>query len=202
MLVTQSELHHYVNMNGWYWFNAQRGIPDEGWKIHVSGDAANAELIYRKVLPVLRQHNVVHKFLPAVAAVQGQHGDQTGKILCVYPQDLTEAFQALAWIDQALTRPAIVLGVGGGVPQVIPASPAIPTDIHVGNTCCYTRYGGFSNDYVLDQNGALQVFQPANGPFPAWIQNPWAAYPTMPANPVPWPAHPRAGRRLGAVRRV
>jgi hypothetical protein len=62
MLVTESELHHYINMNGWYWFNAQRGIPDEGWKIHVSGDAANAVLIYRKVLPVLRQHNVVHSF--------------------------------------------------------------------------------------------------------------------------------------------
>jgi hypothetical protein len=200
MLVTASELNRYTFMNGWHWYSAQMTIPDEGWKIHFSGDAGNAALIYRKLLPTLRRHNLAHKFLPALAAVQGQVGGQLGKILCVYPQNLAEAFQAVGWMDQAYNQHEIVIGSGAPA-QAIPASPVIPIDIHVGNTCCYTRYGGFNNDYVMDQNGALQAFPPANGAFPAWIHNPWGAYPALPALPVPWPAHPRDARRRGPVRR-
>jgi hypothetical protein len=205
MLVTTSELQHYHNPNDWYWYNMDHNIPDEGWKIHVSGNLGNAAIIYRKVLPELRQRDLVHKFLPASAVVQQQNGNQLGKILCIYPQDLAEAFHAVGWVDQALQRADIrgAFGRGAAPIPVIPASPVIPHDIHVGVTRCYARYGGFSNDYVWDPNlRQLQPFQPANGSHPAWINDPWPNYPQLPANPQAWPPHPRAARRLGAARRV
>jgi hypothetical protein len=165
-------------------------LHDEGWKLHVSANAGNAAQILGLVLPTLRQGNFVHKFLPTHAEVVDQDADsvQMGKVLAVYPDNIFQAFDIIGLIDAALK---------GHVSRA--DSPVIRDEIAVGESVVYTRYGGFSNDFILDPDTKKYVLFSRGQTHPAWIQNPWPSYPSKTAlaalNLPAWPDKPRQERR-------
>ena len=157
---------------------------DEGWKLHVSCNAKNADEILNLVLPKLREGNFAHKFLLTRKEVADQDNDpeQAGKVIAIYPQNIFEAFDAVAVVDNALI---------GGQPNRA-ASPVITNEIHVGNTVVYTRYGPYKmNKWILNQAGTGYDPDPKGQTHPAWIPNAWGNYPNQTAlNNFPaWPKH-------------
>lgn len=189
-LVSAAELTNYTAIGHWRWYSRRPDIKDEGWKLHVSGNVGNAAQILGAVLPVLRAHNIAHKFLLTSAEVALQNGDaqQQGKMLAVYPDDIGQAFNIVGWIDGALNGQAARAG-----------SPPIANEIPVGNTVVYTRYGAY-NSSVYDPINLRYVDDPIGQTHPGWIQNPWPGYPAVaPLAAFPaWPTHTTEGhRRMG-----
>jgi len=177
----------YELLEGWYWYNNRMDdMRDEGWKLHVSGTIANAQLIMDLVLPVLRWGEVAHKVLPDTEAVKNQSGEQVGKFLAVYPDSIIQAFIAVSEIDNALGA------------RVKPHdSPAILHEKRVGRTVVYTRYGAFASGSVYDPRLGRYVNDTIGQLKPEWIENPWIYYPNVSAATYfdPWPTHDKKGRR-------
>jgi hypothetical protein len=176
-----------IPLVGWnWWVPRMDDIKGEGWKLHVSGNENNAAELYRRVLPVLQQNRVAHKIMVHMNEINRQTGEQAGKILVIYPDDLAQAFAAVGYVDQALT----------GWNHY--SSPAVVGEQRVGNTVVYARYGAFidkvfeptTRQFVDDTRGALK---------PSWIENPWQYYPhaNAAASIATWPQHQGAqvGRR-------
>lgn len=193
LLIPAADMQHYQASVGWSWYQPrfQAGnIRDEGWKLHVSCNAGNAAQILPLVLPILRNHNIAHKFLPTRAEVtrNDANAQQQGKVLAIYPDDIVQAFNIVGWIDNALAGHAIRAG-----------SPVIANELPVGNTVVYARYGAYASS-ILDPNTGNYVNDPIGQTHPAWIQNPWPNYPNqanLAAFPA-WPNHTQTGwRRRG-----
>jgi len=183
-----TEMAHYAAMGGWHWYANRQNIRDEGWKLHVSGDLNNGAPLFAAVLPVLRNNNIAHKFLPTPAAISGQVGGQAGKILAVYPDDIAQAFQIVQMVDNVL-QPLHFTRT---------KSPRIPNEQAVGVTVVYTRYGPYNNVVYNPSTGNYDP-DPIGQIMPAWIQNPWPNYPNaagLGAFPA-WPVHGRDARRRG-----
>lgn len=180
---------NYTSMSGWMWYTDNLDMVDEGWKLHVSGDAGNGQTILNAVLPVLQKGKYPHKFLKSTDDTANQTGLQAGKFLAVYPSNIVEAFIIVGAIDHALLN----IGIGHH------DCPCILKEKWVGHTVIYTRYGAFSGSlyhptsdrYVDDTIGGLK---------PDWIEDPWSLYSPAPdlvaiSRLKSWPIHSKKGHR-------
>lgn len=154
-------------------------MPDnfEGWKLHVSCGVENAADILATVLPLLRKSKFHHKFLLKKTEVAGQEG----KVLVIYPENLSRAFDAVGLVDDALKQNKVDLT----------DSPTIPNEIRVGATVVYTRYGSYRGLFILDAQHAGFKEDDKTQPYPPWITNPWDDYPKNGAKYPKWPAYTR-----------
>ena len=151
---------------GWRWFNCE-GIPHEGWKLHVSGNVNSAKKILRIIENTLVTFEMSFKFLPTTEDIELQTGVQTGKWLCIYPREIVNAFAIVSVLDEVLKS--------WGVCQR--HAPKISTDMHVGETIIYARYGGFINDKIVGPDGGPYTWKRSAGAaYPTWVQNPWREY--------------------------
>jgi hypothetical protein len=189
-LVSRSNLQHYVNNQHWWYYSGHPDffLPDEGWKLHVSCSLTNAAQILDLTLPILRANSFTHKFLLTRDHVAEQNADpeQQGKVMCIYPDNIAQAFAIVGVIDAALN---------GHVTRG--DSPVIASEIAVGTTVVYTRYGAFAGPVVRNQADNDFVPDLRDQARPAWIQDPWGNYPNQAglAALPPWPGHPRQRRR-------
>ena len=139
-------------------------IPSEGWKLHVSADAASAPAVADAVLPRLRQMGVNHKVVGSLESLQGMSGGQQAKFITIYPDNVAQARQIVSAVDSAVS------GVSGGAPPVA-------GELGVGSSGrVYTRYGGFTKDTVTGPDGA-QVHDQRGRICPPWVENPWTSQP-------------------------
>jgi len=165
---------------GWRWWRPRMDtLGDEGWKIHASGISLNAQAIANALLPLLIEMGVAHKILETTEEADAQTGEQTGKLIAIYPDSVMEAFMVVDAIDRAL--------VGVNWRQ----SPVIPIAKHVGNTILYTRYGAYV-DKVKNPQGKYEDDPKKFGKLkPDWIVDPWNNYPNpnLVMNLAPFPKH-------------
>ena len=79
--------------------------PDQGYKIHVSARAEDAEIVARSVLPVLRRLRVAHKVVRNLDRYRQQLASpQRGKFITIYTQDTPHAQQVLNAINPELQQ--------------------------------------------------------------------------------------------------
>ncbi|MEU9339336.1 class III lanthionine synthetase LanKC [Streptomyces sp. NPDC048290] len=118
-------------------------LPAQGWKIHVSAAADNAESVLARVHSHCLTHRVPHKFMPGPRLLKlrnAKYADRagSGKFITVYPGD-EESFRRLC-DDLA----ALLDGEHG---------PYVLSDLRIGEGPVYVRYGAFAARYCLGADG-------------------------------------------------
>jgi hypothetical protein len=79
--------------------------PRQGYKIHISARAGDAEIVARSVLPRLRQLRVAHKVVRNLDRYRQQlAGPQRGKFITIYTKDAPHAQQVLNAINPELQQ--------------------------------------------------------------------------------------------------
>jgi len=176
----------------WLEFSPVGGqMPSQGWKVHVSLAAHEAEEFVKTVIPELLRLGATFKIPDTQAGiVRLNAGDagalQLGKIATVYPADLSSLNEIVNALRIAWPKTA---------------GPAVTTDLRVvGTNAIYVRYGAFRRDGVLiDALGRhqLSVVSPSgerevdlrmmSGHQPDW------------AGPVPIPAQTIAQEKMVSV---
>jgi serine/threonine protein kinase len=129
---------HWVN------YAPQDGnLPEQGWKIHVSGCRSNAEHIIETVWSYCVPRGIAFKFLrsPRIflarnAKYAGRGG--SGKLVTIYPRDDAELELVCKDLDESL----------GGEP-----GPYILSDLRWNAGPLHVRYGGFTPRHCTDENG-------------------------------------------------
>lgn len=109
------ELGYSYFGSGTYWFG--KYFPTEpvvpGYKLHVAPQLADAEVVARSVLPVLRRLRVPHKVVRSQARYEEQWATaQRGKFITVYTGD---ALAAAVAVVQAIEVELIGLRQYGGI---------------------------------------------------------------------------------------
>ncbi|MGW1513044.1 class III lanthionine synthetase LanKC [Streptomyces sp. NPDC002394] len=108
-------------------------LPEQGWKIHVSATAADADTVCDLVSAFCLARGVTFKFLRSGAALRllnSKYADRggSGKLLTLYPADdtvLTELLPELAALLKGLTGPYVL------------------SDVRYEDSPVYVRYGAF-----------------------------------------------------------
>lgn len=131
------------------WLRARhdRAAPlEQGWKLHISANAASASEVLRRTLPILLAEDANFKTaasLEILASLNfGQSGlSQIGKFITIYPNSDSQAVRMAAAIDRATN------GLAG---------PLVPTDrpLKAGSLVHY-RYGGFVGRYGQSPIGEI-----------------------------------------------
>jgi hypothetical protein len=139
-----------------------RGIPSEGWKLHVSADPESAGEVAAVALPVLREMGVAHKVVGTVDDyVNVMTGTQTGKLVTIYPDDPTVARAVVDRLDPLLAA----RGFKG---------PVVEGEMPLGSSgLIYGRYGGFTKGTVTDPSTGIEVRDVRGQVSPPWIENPF-----------------------------
>ncbi|WP_136518002.1 MULTISPECIES: class III lanthionine synthetase LanKC [Cellulomonas] len=149
-------------------------LPRQGWKIHCSATAANAQHLLTEVSAYCHEHGVPFKHLPTSvdlvrSNVKYAARGGSGKFITVYPRDDAQCRRVLEDLD------ARIGGADG---------PYVLSDLRWNAGPLYVRYGGFALDLVrsasdelvpaiLAPDGTLvpdertPVFRP-----PAWVELP------------------------------
>ncbi|OIK00356.1 serine/threonine protein kinase [Streptomyces sp. MUSC 14] len=147
--------------DGWHasrsgdWLNLTPLGPDgvplpsaaQGWKIHSSATAANAERIAEIVWDYCVPRRIPFKFVPGPQLLHLRNAkyagrDTSGKFVTVYPADETLLHEVLRELG------ALLAGFEG---------PYILTDLRWGEGPLYVRYGAFARRYVVDERGTLAL---------------------------------------------
>lgn len=120
-------------------------LPAQGWKIHVSARAADAEAAIEIVQGYCVGHRLPFKFLNGPLALHLRNAKYasrgaSGKLLTVYPADEACLRSALRDLDELLR------GVSG---------PYVLSDLRYGTGPVYVRYGGFAEQHCVDADGEL-----------------------------------------------
>ncbi len=121
------------------------GLPEQGWKIHVSATLPKTEEFLRVVSTYCLERELMFKFIrgPSVLARRNsKYGDRTasGKFIAVFPKDEAELEKVLTDLDETI----------GGEP-----SPYILSDLRYGRGPVYVRYGGFVDLLARDSVGRI-----------------------------------------------
>nr|BBK07996.1 protein LanKC [Streptomyces sp. TP-A0584] len=122
---------------------AGRTLPDQGWKIHVSAVAEDADSTVTAVWDHCTEHGISFKFLAERELFELFNSKYmprqgSGKLITVYPADEEELERALRVLDARL----------GGRP-----GPHILTDLRWNSGPLYVRYGAFRERYLVDERG-------------------------------------------------
>ncbi|MFE0513834.1 class III lanthionine synthetase LanKC, partial [Streptomyces sp. NPDC058964] len=119
--------------------------PAQGWKVHVSATAANADRIAAVVRDYCVPRRIPFKFVPGPHLLHLRNAkyagrDTSGKFVTVYPADENRLREVLRELG------ALLEGFEG---------PYILTDLRWGDGPLYVRYGAFARSYVVDERGSL-----------------------------------------------
>ncbi|GAB2678494.1 class III lanthionine synthetase LanKC [Thalassiella azotivora] len=153
------------------------GLPEQGWKVHVSAPVALADQVLDVVAAACGDLGVAFKHLRGTAFfvlthAKHAHRGQSGKFCALYPRDPEQAGRLLERLDRDLA------GVEG---------PYVLTDRRFGDSrCVHYRYGAFSARYELRADGTrTPVVLAADGTqvpderapqfrLPVGVVDPWA----------------------------
>ncbi|MFG2357085.1 class III lanthionine synthetase LanKC [Streptomyces sp. NPDC048521] len=119
--------------------------PAQGWKIHSSATAANAERIAGIVWDYCVPRRIPFKFVPGPHLLHLRNAkyagrDTSGKFVTVYPADEEQLRRTLEELG------ALLEGCEG---------PYVLTDLRWHDGPLYVRYGAFARRYVVDERGTL-----------------------------------------------
>lgn len=119
--------------------------PAQGWKIHSSATAANADRIAEIVWDYCLPRRIPFKFVPGPHLLHLRNAkyagrDTSGKFVTVYPTDEAQLHEVLRELG------ALLEGFEG---------PYILTDLRWGEGPLYVRHGAFARRYVVDERGTL-----------------------------------------------
>ncbi|MFE2938357.1 class III lanthionine synthetase LanKC [Streptomyces sp. NPDC059255] len=118
---------------------------DQGWKVHSSGTAENAERVIETVWNFCVPRRYAFKFLPSRRAFLGQNAKyaargSSGKLVTIYPRNEQELSDILTELSSRLQ------GESG---------PYILSDARYGSGPLYVRYGGFRKRELLLESGVV-----------------------------------------------
>ncbi|SEE15248.1 Lanthionine synthetase C-like protein [Streptomyces misionensis] len=119
--------------------------PAQGWKIHSSATAENAEKIAGIVWDYCVPRRIPFKFVPGPHLLHLRNAkyagrDTSGKFVTVYPDGEEQ-------LQRVLEELGVLLEGFQG--------PYILTDLRWGEGPLYVRYGAFARRYVVDERGTL-----------------------------------------------
>ncbi|NIK59524.1 class III lanthionine synthetase LanKC [Kribbella shirazensis] len=124
---------------------APRGLalPSQGWKIHVSSCLEDAERTMAAVWEYCVPRGIPFKYLRSEAVLvmmnsKSAFRGSSGKLLTVYPADLSEFELVLKELDELLT------GIRG---------PYILSDLRYAEGPLFVRYGAFAERHCLSDSG-------------------------------------------------
>ncbi|MEN2738133.1 class III lanthionine synthetase LanKC [Microbacterium sp. X-17] len=125
------------------WFPPAGGLPEQGWKIHVSATLDVAGHVLEQVARYCHSEGVAFKHLPHRGALFGTNAkdaDRTGsgKFVTLYPADLTALRDALDTLDARI----------GGMP-----GPYILSDLRWRRGPLSVRYGAFRHQSIAGGEG-------------------------------------------------
>lgn len=174
-------------------------LPAQGWKIHVSARAEDAEAVLETVWAYCLRERLTFKFLRGLPILQVQNSKyaargSSGKFCTVYPAD-----------DAQLERCLHVLGglLAGR------RGPYILSDVRWGDGPLYLRYGGFAEQYCRNEAGErVLALEGPGGTLvpdvrgPGFSVPPWAPVPPCVAAAVATRTAPQEGGLPYAVERV
>ncbi|MFI6480590.1 class III lanthionine synthetase LanKC [Nonomuraea sp. NPDC050663] len=130
----------------WVYFAPESGrpLPPQGWKIHVSARADDAEQALAAVWEYCVTRGVAFKFLrglPVLVMLGSKAASRasSGKLVTIYPADDAQLELVLKDLDELLR------GIRG---------PYILSDLRYGDGPLYVRYGGFAERHCLSDSGA------------------------------------------------
>jgi len=170
-------------------------LPGQGWKLHVSATAANADQMVSRCLPVLLTTRCAFKVARSsevVAELTGPQADrvQAGKVITIYPVDE----DTLRTVAAALVTATADLGG----PRILTDRPVSPGSV------VHYRYGAFAGVPTFGTDGRLTAALRAPDGSTVTDQReagftppPWAVDPFAPAAA---PASRRTGSELLAQR--
>ncbi|MET8050158.1 class III lanthionine synthetase LanKC [Streptosporangium sp. NPDC005286] len=120
-------------------------IPAQGWKVHVSARAEDAERALETVWDYCVPRGIAFKFLrslPVMTMLNSKAAPRgaSGKLVTIYPVDEAQLELTLKELDELLA------GVEG---------PYILSDLRYGEGPLFVRYGGFAARRCLAGNGEL-----------------------------------------------
>ena len=129
------------------WFPPGAGLPEQGWKIHVSASLEVADEILRHVSAYCHARTMAFKHLPhreSLFATNAKDADRAsaGKFITMYPTDEDELRHALDTLDARI----------GGMP-----GPYILSDLRWRNGPLSVRYGAFLHRTAPGEDG-YEVF--------------------------------------------
>lgn len=119
-------------------------MPSEGWKFHISSDAASAGQIAEIALPLLKKNGISHKVVQSAEALDAyMHNGQTGKYITIYPRSEQEAKDIVTFLDSALS------GFTG---------PKVKNELPLGRSgLFFRRYGGFDKNTIRDPETGKEI---------------------------------------------
>lgn len=121
-------------------------VPDQGWKVHASATAADAEHILETIWEYCLPRGIAFKFVRSAQLLllsngKYAHRGSSGKFVTIYPADDHQFESVVTDLDAALS------GSTG---------PYILSDLRIGDGPLYVRYGGFSDRYCIGADGELE----------------------------------------------
>jgi len=131
----------------WLVFSPQHvTFPDQGWKIHASATAADAERTLQAIWEYCLPRGIAFKFVRSAQLLllsngKYAHRGSSGKFVTIYPADDTQFESIVVDLATALS------GSTG---------PYILSDLRIGDGPLYVRYGGFSDRYCIGADGELE----------------------------------------------
>ncbi len=139
------EFGYYPIGSGSDWFTKWMPgypAPRQGYKIHISACAEDAEIVVRSVLPLLRSLRVAHKVVRNLDRYRQQIATpQRGKLITVYTKDASHAQQVLNAINPELQQLRQFGGVQPGPAPTTRESNHQSTEIPVGGSgLVWTRW--------------------------------------------------------------
>lgn len=149
-------------------------IPTQGWKIHASATADNAERVLGAIWDYCVPRGISFKFLRSAAALTARVSKYaprgySGKLVTIYPQDDTACETILTELGALLDGED---------------SPYILSDLRWGTGPLYVRYGAFANRYTVDDRGeVIEAIQAPDGSLvadrrdPVFRVPPWVTLP-------------------------
>lgn len=119
------------------------GLPEQGWKIHVSATPRVAGVVLERAAEVLLRRRVTFKFLRSERALRlmsdkNMSRGGSGKFITVYPADDADLAAILGELVPALD----------GMP-----GPYILSDLRIGPGPVHVRYGAFVDMRCADEDG-------------------------------------------------
>jgi hypothetical protein len=120
-------------------------LPPQGWKIHASATADNADRVLGAVHEYCVQRGISFKFLRSPNALTARLSKYaprgfSGKLVTIYPEDDGACHRILTELGEWLA----------GEP-----SPYILSDLRWQDGPLYVRYGAFAHRYAVDEDGTV-----------------------------------------------
>ena len=143
-------------------------LPAQGWKIHVSASADNAERVLGKLFDYCVPRELSFKFLRSPLALHTRNAKYaprgtSGKLAAIYPMDDTSCERILAELN------SLIEGEHG---------PYILSDLRYGDGPLYVRYGSFSERYCRNADGeVVPAIEDDTGQLVPDLRTPVFAYP-------------------------